>query len=374
MSKNVASASIVVLALALWLGSGYLWSGQANTSLPANATQQQATAQSSADDFSNADSRVRVALSASQPRMRQVVLRGRTESKRMVDVKAEIAGAIVSRPVERGAVVTKGDLLCEVAVDDREVTLAEARAAQQTARIEFEGSLKLKDQGLLSDVAIATAQARLEAAQANVHRQSLNLARTQIVAPFSGVVENLHMNVGDYAVPGASCATLIDLDPMLVVAQVTESEVENLATSQSVAVLTSTGRQLDGVISFVGKQSDSATRTYPVEITIDNKDYSIRSGLTVTLRVGVEQVLAHQVSPSLLTLDDAGQLGLRYVDDASRVAFQPVDIIEDSTAGMWVTGLPGTVSLITVGQEYVAVGDIVEPVYSAEDADQIASL
>ena len=324
--------------------------------------------------FTSGDSRVRVALSASQPRTREVVLRGRTESKRMVDVKAEIAGTIVSRPVERGARVAEGDLLCEIAIDDRKVTLAEARAALQTARIEHEGSLKLKDQGLLSDVAIATSQARLEAAAANAHRQSLNLARTRIVAPFAGVVEDLHMNRGDYATPGATCATLLDLNPMLVVAQVTETEVDKLASAQSVLAVTATGQQLAGVITFVGKQSDHATRTYPVEITVDNDDYSIRSGLSVTLRVGVEQVLAHRIAPSLLTLDDAGQLGLRYVGADNRVAFSTVQIIEDSAAGMWVTGLPGTVNIITVGQEYVTVGDIVKPVYSVEDADQVASL
>ena len=309
-----------------------------------------------------------------EPRTRHVVLRGRTESKRMVDVKAEIAGAIVSRPVERGMQVDKGDLLCEIAVEDRQATMQEARAALQTARIEHQGSLELQKQGLLSDVAIANSEARLESARATAHRQGLNLARTRIEAPFSGVVENLHMNIGDYATPGASCATLIDLDPMLVAARVTEAEVDYLSQAQSVSGYTATGRKLQGSVSFVGKQSDPETRTYPVEITVDNDDYSIRSGLTVTLRIGVEQVRAHQVSPSLLTINDAGEMGLRIVDESNRVAFKAVEIIEDSASGMWITGLPGTVNLITVGQEYVAVGDRVEPVLSAKRADQLATL
>jgi multidrug efflux system membrane fusion protein len=309
-----------------------------------------------------------------EARTREVVLRGRTESKRMVDVKAEIAGAIVSRPVERGTHVEKGDLLCEIAVEDRQAALQEAQAALQTAGIEHQGSLELKKQGLLSDVAIANSEARLEAARATVHRQQLNLARTRIEAPFSGVVENLQMNIGDYATPGASCATLIDLDPMLVAARVTEAEVDYLSKAQSVSGYTATGREMQGTVSFVGQQSDPETRTYPVEITVDNKDYSIRSGLTVTLRIGVEQVRAHRVPPSLLTINDAGEVGLRIVDDLNRVAFRTVEIIEDNAKGMWITGLPGTVNLITVGQEYVAVGDIVEPVFSSKDSDQLAIL
>jgi multidrug efflux system membrane fusion protein len=318
--------------------------------------------------------RVRVSVIDSQPRTRHVVLRGRTQSKRSVEVKAEIAGKVVWRPVERGMQVAKGDLLCEVAIDDRQVALREARAAFETARIEHQGSLKLEKQGLLSDVAVANSQARQEAARAHLHRQELNLARTRIVAPFAGVVEQLHMHDGDYAVPGAPCATLIDLDPMLVLAHVTEAEVDSLVQDQAVSGLTINGRQLTGSVSFVGKQSDPVTRTYPVEITVDNRNYSIRSGLTVTLRIGVDVVPAHQISPSLLALNDAGDLGIRILDGSNRVIFEPVEILEDGAEGMWITGLPDTTSLITVGQEYVALGEVVEPVYNSADKDQVAGL
>jgi multidrug efflux system membrane fusion protein len=374
MSKNLISASLIGLALAVWLGSGYLRAEPPEGHQPGALSAGPSPATSNGAIVADVNNRVRVSVISAESRTRHVVLRGRTESKRMVDVKAEIAGAIVTRPVERGVKVEKGDLLCEVAVEDRQAALQEARAALHTARIEYQGSLELQKQELLSDVAIANSQARLEAARAMVHRQELNLSRTRIEAPFSGVVENLHMNIGDYAVPGASCATLIDLDPMLITARVTEAEVDYLSKAQTVSGYTATGRELQGSVSFGGKQSDSETRTYPVEITVENNDYSIRSGLTVAIRIGVEEVRAHQVPPSLLTIDDAGEMGLRIVDNSNKVAFRTVKIIEDGADGMWITGLPGTVNLITVGQEYVAVGDFVEPVFSSKDADQLASL
>ncbi len=374
MSRNLLSASLVLLVLAVWLGSGYLHGGKTPDETPGPSANQTTELHPVDRVAHNDDKRVRVSLVTAQTRTRHVVLHGQTNSKRMVDVAAEITGAIVSRPVERGMRVQEGDLLCEVAVEDRGVALGEARAALRTARLEYQGSLSLKEQDLLSDVAIANANARLEAAQAQVHRREIALERTRIVAPFSGVVEDLHMNIGDYAVPGAPCATLIDLNPMLVVAHVTESEVEYLKHTQAVSGVTSTGRELQGMVSFVGKQSDPATRTYPVEITVANEDYSIRSGLTVTLRIGVDRVPAHRVSPSLLTLDDNGEMGIRIVDRYNRVAFKPVEIIEDSAQGMWITGLPDTVSLITVGQEYVAVGDLVEPVFGPDGTDQFARL
>lgn len=362
MSKNVVSASLVALGLTLWMASGALSGDQTigEGAAPMDTTSQ---GDAAAVDEASSLSRVRVAVIDSQLRTRDVVLRGKTQSKRIVDVKAELAGKVVSRPVERGDAVEEGDLLCELAVDDRAVSLQEARASYETARIEHEGSLKLQKQGLLSEVAIANSLARREAAKANVHRQSLLLAKTRITAPFSGVVENLHMNTGDYAMSGASCATLIDLDPMLVIAHVSEGEVDGLSSGQHVVGLAASGREMTGVVSFVGKQSDTVTRTYPVEVTVQNADYSIRSGLTVSLNVGVEEVDAHKVSPSLLTLNDAGEIGLRTLDANNRVVFNAVDILEDGAEGVWITGLPSPASLITVGQEYVALGEVVDPVY-----------
>ncbi len=224
MSKNLISASIVAVLLMAWLGSGAF---SERTETDPSVTGADGQNKTSEPALTN----VRVKITTAEPRTRTIVLRGQTETKRTVEVTAEIAGQVVSRPVERGMQVEKGQLLCEIAVDDREVAVAEARAGYDQARIEHAGSLKLEGQGLLSDVAIATSNARQEAARAQLQRQVLNLERTRITAPFDGVIENLHLNSGDYAMPGASCATLIDLDPMLVVAHVTEEEVENLETA-----------------------------------------------------------------------------------------------------------------------------------------------
>lgn len=368
MSRNFISASIIAVVLLLWLGSGVFLGDSAPQEHPALAVAVQPAVGPGNGDLT----RVRAEVIRSEARTRFLVLRGRTESKRMVQVKAEIAGKVVSRPVERGMRVAQGDLLCEMAVDDRAAAVAEAEAVLEDARIQYEGSLKLKEQGLQSQTAIAGSAARLEAARAQLRRQTLNLERTRIVAPFGGVVEELQMNTGDYAVPGAACVTLIDLDPMLVRAHVTEAEVESLGLGDRVSGRISVGREIQGVVSFVGKQSDPVTRTYPVEITVDNADYAIRSGLTVSVRIGLGEVQAHQISPALFALNDQGDIGVRTLDKSNRVVFHPLGIIEDGPAGVWVTGLPDSTRLITVGQEFVAAGEIVEPVYPSDTGAQVA--
>ena len=368
MSKNVTSAAIVAGLLCLWLISG-LWVEP--TADPESASTVESV--KATQTLQPTLSRVRVELKQSKARTQSVVLRGRTEAKRNVDVTAEISGQVVSRSVERGQQVRRGQLLCEIAVDDRRVAVEEAQAALEQAEIENEGSLELAARGLLSEVAIAASAARREAAEAHLERQMLNLARIQITAPFDGVVEDLQLDEGDYAMPGDACVTLIDLDPMLVSAQVTEEQVEYLRVGSLVKGSTRIGRLLEGELSFIGNQSDPVTRTYPVEITVGNEDYSLRSGLTVSLRVSLDKVKAHEITPSLLTLNEQGEMGVRLIDRNNRVVFSVVKIIEDGPDGMWVTGLPDAAALITVGQEYVAAGTLVDPVYIDTLGDQVVT-
>ena len=257
----------------------------------------------------------------------------------------------------------RGDLLCQLALDDRQVALTQMQAALKEAEIEHEGSLKLNARGLQSQTAIARSEAALESARADARRAQLNLERTRIVAPFDGVVERLPLNIGDYAINGSLCATVIDLNPMLITADVTEAEVGYVELGTSVLGYTSVGKEIQGQMTFVGKQSDPLTRTYSVEATVENADYNVPSGLTTSVRIELNEVLAHRVSPALFTLNDAGVIGVRLVDQDNRVVFYAVEIIEDTAQGAWVTGLPSVVNLITVGQEFVLAGQLVEPIY-----------
>ncbi|MDA8553598.1 efflux RND transporter periplasmic adaptor subunit [Luminiphilus sp.] len=368
MSKNFISASVIASLILVWLVSG-LFVNPPNS--VEEATSSAVIAKMKQTAPTEVVSRVRVSRINAEARRRSVTLRGRTEAKRIVEVTAEVAGQVVSRSVERGMQVSRGQLLCEIAIDDREVAVEEARAGLDKAQIEHAGSARLADQGLLSEVAIAASEARWQAAEAHLQRQILNLARTRVTAPFDGVVEDLHLDEGDYAGPGDSCATLIDLDPMLVTAQVTEEQVEYLQLGTPVSGTTRLGRPVEGELSFIGNQSDAVTRTYAVEITVDNQDYSLRSGLTVSLQVSLGDIWAHRVAPSLLSLNEQSVMGVRLIDGNNRVVFRPIEIIEDGPNGMWVTGLPSTAKIITVGQEYVREGALVDPVYGDSIDDQI---
>ena len=92
-------------------------------------------------------------------------------------------------------------------------------------------------------------------------------------------------------------------------------------------------------------------------LPLSNKNQKLREGLTAEIFVATSEEMAHFLTPAVLTLNDAGLLGVRTVDEKKIVRFQPVDIIEDTNEGVWVSGLPNSVRIITVGQEFVNEGD-----------------
>lgn len=369
MRNTYVTAILIAVALAGWLYSGQL--DDSATGKHPTLAEQNRLLKAHQQDRARTQVRGRVIQASSQ--VKHLVLRGRTGNKRTVQVKAEATGRIVERPVERGSHVAEGDLLCRISLEDRHVGLLEAREELNQARIEYQGSLSLEKKGFQSDTAIAQSKTRLAGAQAKLKRRELELQRTDVRAPFTGIVEDVHMDVGDYATPGAACVTVVDLDPMLLIGRVAEKDVHLIKIEQAVTGVLSDGRVVVGPVTFIGQQSDTATRTYAVEAQVSNEDYHLRSGVTIEIHIPVAEVMAQNVSPALFALDDAGNIGIRTVDENNHVVFHLVSIVRDDGSGIWVSGLPNVATLITVGQDLVVPGEEVEVTYELADETRVAA-
>ena len=356
MRRTYITALIIAVTIGVWLLSGQI----GNEDPPPKPTPAEQARLRAAMAQDRPPTRVRARVIHASPQFRQLRVRGKTENKRTVQVRAELTGTVVRRPVERGSRVAAGDLLCRISVEDREAGLEQALEARNQARLEFDGRLELQTRGLLSETAVAQARANLAGAAAELKRRELDMARTHIRAPFHGIVEDVHQEAGDYVNPGSPCATIVDLDPMLLVGRISEADVLRVAVGQEARGTLSDGRQVTGTIGFVGQQSDPATRTYRIEIPIPNPAYELRSGITTEISIPVAEVQAQHVSPALFALDDSGIIGVRTIGEDARVQFHPVDIVREDASGAWVSGLPAVATLITVGQELVIPGERVE--------------
>lgn len=294
----------------------------------------------------------------------RIRVRGRTQAFRQVQVRAEQAGRIVSEPVPRGARVNEGDVLCEIAIDNREADLAEAEARLEQAEFEYQASRDLQSRSLQSDVAVAQLRTAVESARAAVSRAELAIKNTRMVAPFSGVVETRTMEVGDLLNIGEVCASILDDDPMLMVGLVPEQQVDRIATGANVTGILLGGRQLSGEVTFLASSADPVSRSYRMEVTVDATPEAVRAGVTTEMLVDAAEFQAHRIPSSALSLDDAGGVGVKLIDRNNEIVFRNVRIVGDDTdqmdPGVWVTGLTGTVTLVTLGQEVVFDGQKVE--------------
>ncbi|TDL86815.1 efflux RND transporter periplasmic adaptor subunit [Meridianimarinicoccus aquatilis] len=296
-----------------------------------------------------------------------VTLRGQTEAVRHVDVQSETSGRVISEPLRKGAFVTAGDTLCQIDPGIRQAQLDEAEASLAEAQISDTAASRLAEGGFASETRAVGAKATLQSARAAVQAAKTELGRLVIAAPFDGVLDTDTAELGSLMQPGAHCATILQLNPIKIVAYVPETLVDSVQLGAGAQARLSSGRDVQGKVTFLSRSADQATRTFRVEITAANDGLTIRDGQSAEVAIAAEGVAAHRIPASALTLDDQGNMGLRTVDDTDTVQFFPVRVLRDTSDGVIVTGLPDSVRIITTGQEFVMQGVKVRAV-EAENA------
>lgn len=334
-----------------------------------------------------------------------VLLRGRTEAARQVNVMAETSGKVVSKPLRKGAYIEAGQTLCQLDSGTRESLLAEAKARQTEAnarlpeanarttgaeaslteaKISENAARRLNQSGYASETRAASAEAALQgalagvesakaavisaeaggqAAKAGVAAIERDIENLTITAPFEGMLETDTAELGVLLQPGAHCATIIQLDPIKLVGFAPETDVDKVTVGAMAGARLATGREVVGRVTFLSRSADPLTRTFRVEVEVPNAGLAIRDGQTVEIIIASDGTSAHLLPQSALTLNNQGDLGVRFVDNDSIVGFAPVNILRDTTKGIWVDGLPDRIDVIVIGHEYVIKGVQVDVTY-----------
>ena len=342
----------IVIAVALWLISG-----QASESNEPEISRVDVSAEAVATKGT-----VRVRTQAAENVQRTITVNGKTAPARMVELAAETDGRIVSIGADRGANVERGGIIVRLDERDRKARLAQAEATVRQREVEYEGRLKLKSESYVSEAQLQEAVALLEAAKTELKRAELDLEYMNIRAPFPGALQSRVVEVGDFLKRGDPIATFVDNRRIIVSANLSEFDARYVAVGDAAEASLATGETVRGLIRYVAPVADEATRTFSVELEVDNSDGALRIGGTAELRIPAEDVFAHRISPSLLTLDDAGSVGVKIVNENGLVEFVVADIALSSSDSVWLTGLPQQATIITVGQGYVTNGSLVDAV------------
>ncbi len=312
---------------------------------------------------------VRVRHSAALPHQRDITLLGQTDIIKDATVTAETSGQITRLEARKGQWLNKGDVILRIDMKDRLARLREAEARVRYETIGFEAARKLAGKKFQSEVRLAEEASELEEARAELASIELDIGHTIVRAPIGGFLETLPFGVGDYLDEGDAIVDIVDPNPLRVIAQVSERDVGAIAVGDKAKATTPGGGTYEGTIKFISRRAQELTRTFRVDIWFDNPDYKLRQGQTMEVTLNAGDGAAHKVSPAILTLDDAGRVGVKTVNGDSEVVFLPVTILSDGKDGMWLGGLPDTIRLITVGQEFVSDGQAVRAVDEGDTGD-----
>ena len=280
---------------------------------------------------------------------------------RDTSLRAQISGDIAEVLVVKGQDVAAGDIIARFDPANNE---AEAnRTAEELIRAqrEFDNAMQLLERGVATQDRVTQARAALASAQAQVIAVEQAADTLVITAPFDGRIETLNLDEGEYVSAGTDVGRLVDITPLTVAIQVPQQSLTLLDVGQPATVRFITGEERTGTVTFVGTSAASETRTFLAEIEVANDDGAIPAGISAEVIIPTGEARAHFLSPSIVSLDTEGALGVKTVNSDNLVEFFPIQIVKAQIDGIWVKGLPETVDVISVGQGYVNEDEIVAP-------------
>lgn len=339
MSRNIAIACSFLIILIVWMLTG-LFSCKQKSQAKANTVE---------------NNLFTVRAKNVNPELveKEIILNGKTVPNRRVTVRAEIESKVLSIGAKRGDFVKEGEVIITLDEKDLRFRLQEAEALLQQRTLEYKAAENLFGKQMLSEMKVAEAKAALEHANAVLAKARLDLKNTQITAPFSGMLQSRSVVIGDYVHVGQPIAEILEIDPLTILAQVSERFIHNIHVGMPGKGKLASGQEVEGTVTYISPEAGSKCRTFTVELDVPNPDNKISAGETVQLILATEPLPAYQVPISALVLDDEGVLGVKVLDDQNVVHFIPAKIIKSTNTGTWLTGLPQKSRVIVIGQHYV---------------------
>lgn len=300
---------------------------------------------------------------------REIRIAGATEADKSAILAARSDGIVEMLGVVQGDEIGADVLVLKLVGADVAASVATAKASLAQATQQLDVGEKLYARGSLPELELTTRRSAKAAADAALQQAQSAEDRLLLKAPFSGIVDSVVVELGEWVQTGAPIATILSLDPIVVKAEVSERDVAFVDIGSVAQVRLVNGVDMQGTIRHVAKQASVGTRTFVVEVALPNTDRKIGAGMTAEVRLFAAPLPAVTLPRSAITISDEGQIGLRVVGTDSIAQFAPVTLVDDTEAGMVVTGVPEGVRIIVAGQDLVRDGEQVMVVeVSAQDA------
>jgi len=346
---NRIAAAAVLGVVVVWVGLGEFGSSGSRPT-PARAGEAVAVPMK----------KVGVVKVTAEPYRRTLIVSGRTEANKTVAVSSRGPGFVDDLPVAKGSTVAAGTVIARLADEGRSAALKQAEAQFAQRRAEFDAATRLTETGANPRLNLSASRVAVDAAAAALELARVEVDKKTLVTPVAGIVDQIPVERGQAIGDGRLVATVLSLDPIVVAAEVSERAVGRVTVGRPAEVRLVSGETVPARVSYVSRSAAERTRTYRIEVEAANPDNRIAAGLTAEIALPSEAVAAVRLPRSVLSLADDGTIGVRFVDDASRVAFATIELLDDTPQGLWLGGIPDGARVIVAGQEFVKVGEKVE--------------
>ena len=357
------AAIAVFLATAAWVATGEF-------SSVGSAANEEQSPSPAAPAEPEAPETLRTVAVVNPPRIqhaRAIRVSGYTDADKRAVLATRAAGIIEELPVRLGSQVEAGDVIAKLEAEGKEAAVETARQLLDQREAEAEAARRLTERGSLPKLQLDNALSALAAAKSQLEAAQAELDRNILRAPFAGVIDKVDVELGSSVSQGAQVATLLNLDPILARGEVSERDLGYVSRGDDAEIRLVNGTTVNGEVRYVSRDATSATRTFRVEIEIPNADRKVPAGMTAEITMRAAAVDATVLPRSVVTLSNAGDLGIRGVDADNKVVFYPIDLVDDTPRGLVLGGIPADLRVIVAGQELVADGDTVNPVEADEE-------
>ncbi len=293
---------------------------------------------------------------------KKIKLRGFSEASRTVILKAQVDGRISTKQFGKGNFYKAGTQLLLIDPEDKVAKVKEMEALLNQRKKEYEVAESLFKKGFRSEVKLSQSLTNFENALALYEKSQVALNNTKVSMPFDSAIEDSYVELGDYLKKGDSIAKIVDLDPIFVSSTANEKEISNIRINQKAKVKIGE-KFFDGIVNYISKTSDPNTRSFKIQVEVENKDYKILSGLTSEIQILGPSTEAYFIPSSLVTLNNLGKIGIKIIYD-SKVKFIPIQIVSDTGKGYWINSKELNsnkfIDIIIQGQDFTVDGEKVE--------------
>lgn len=272
----------------------------------------------------------------------------------------------VGDPVKKGAPLVQIDPeLKQLALEQTEANLMQAKAAFEKAAKDFARNEKLRKTNDISEYIFesarlqkASAEAAYLTASANVKMARRQLADARISSPVNGLVAARLVELGSTVAPGVPIAKIVDISQVKVKCGVAEKDIVKIKKGQSASIVVDSYEKFSfsGKVSSVGPQADLSTRTFPIEVLVDNPGLQLKAGMISKVEIATQINKDALLLPKSALLERANRTIIFIINNNVAEKRIPKLGIE---SGDYITILEGAEAgeeVVVVGQENLSDG------------------